>query len=277
LVSILILMLAPWRPFAMLLMTILKMIWISTAPASPHHMGRDRLPRNVLLLVFWGLAAKSTAYSSSACRRAPLKVFSPPSSKWNFMCGSSTLSTNDFSASFFMWSSGRVGRWATCSIVVTKSCRNSPTLCVLAFSWLLYMRWQTVSLRNSLQGLKCFFVSQDIWDSVQHISGQALQGCDKWISPGASNSWAQLRSHTGTGTMSMVQSCQTWLARRAYTISCSFFPMLILSLDFFQLIPYKISANRQQRPTKYSETCIRRNRMGPKIFSTLDKFPHYTK
>jgi hypothetical protein len=27
----------------------------------------------------------------------------------------------------------------------------------------------------------------------------------------------------------------------------------------------------------YSETCIRRNRMGPKIFSTLDKFPHYTK
>jgi hypothetical protein len=28
---------------------------------------------------------------------------------------------------------------------------------------------------------------------------------------------------------------------------------------------------------KYSETCIRRNRMGPKIFSTLDKFPHYTK
>jgi hypothetical protein len=29
--------------------------------------------------------------------------------------------------------------------------------------------------------------------------------------------------------------------------------------------------------TKYSETCIRRNRMGPKIFSTLDKFPHYTK
>jgi hypothetical protein len=29
--------------------------------------------------------------------------------------------------------------------------------------------------------------------------------------------------------------------------------------------------------TKYSETCIRWNRMGPKIFSTLDKFPHYTK
>jgi hypothetical protein len=29
--------------------------------------------------------------------------------------------------------------------------------------------------------------------------------------------------------------------------------------------------------TIYSETCIRRNRMGPKIFSTLDKFPHYTK
>jgi hypothetical protein len=29
--------------------------------------------------------------------------------------------------------------------------------------------------------------------------------------------------------------------------------------------------------TKYSETCIRRNRKGPKIFSTLDKFPHYTK
>jgi hypothetical protein len=27
----------------------------------------------------------------------------------------------------------------------------------------------------------------------------------------------------------------------------------------------------------YNETCIRRNRMGPKIFSTLDKFPHYTK
>jgi hypothetical protein len=27
----------------------------------------------------------------------------------------------------------------------------------------------------------------------------------------------------------------------------------------------------------YSETCISRNRMGPKIFSTLDKFPHYTK
>jgi hypothetical protein len=27
----------------------------------------------------------------------------------------------------------------------------------------------------------------------------------------------------------------------------------------------------------YSETCIRRNRMGPKMFSTLDKFPHYTK
>jgi hypothetical protein len=27
----------------------------------------------------------------------------------------------------------------------------------------------------------------------------------------------------------------------------------------------------------YSETCIRRNRMGPKIFFTLDKFPHYTK
>jgi hypothetical protein len=27
----------------------------------------------------------------------------------------------------------------------------------------------------------------------------------------------------------------------------------------------------------YSETCIRRNRKGPKIFSTLDKFPHYTK
>jgi hypothetical protein len=27
----------------------------------------------------------------------------------------------------------------------------------------------------------------------------------------------------------------------------------------------------------YSETCIRRNRMGPKIFSTLDKLPHYTK
>jgi hypothetical protein len=25
------------------------------------------------------------------------------------------------------------------------------------------------------------------------------------------------------------------------------------------------------------ETCIRRNRTGPKIFSTLDKFPHYTK
>jgi hypothetical protein len=28
---------------------------------------------------------------------------------------------------------------------------------------------------------------------------------------------------------------------------------------------------------KYSETCIRRNRMGPKIFSTFDKFPRYTK
>jgi hypothetical protein len=27
----------------------------------------------------------------------------------------------------------------------------------------------------------------------------------------------------------------------------------------------------------YSETCIKRNRMGPKIFSTFDKFPHYTK
>jgi hypothetical protein len=27
----------------------------------------------------------------------------------------------------------------------------------------------------------------------------------------------------------------------------------------------------------YSETCIRQNHMGPKIFSTLDKFPHYTK
>jgi hypothetical protein len=27
----------------------------------------------------------------------------------------------------------------------------------------------------------------------------------------------------------------------------------------------------------YSETCIRRNPKGPKIFSTLDKFPHYTK
>jgi hypothetical protein len=31
------------------------------------------------------------------------------------------------------------------------------------------------------------------------------------------------------------------------------------------------------RNSKYSETCIRRNRMGPKIFSTLDTFPHYTK
>jgi predicted phage tail protein len=29
--------------------------------------------------------------------------------------------------------------------------------------------------------------------------------------------------------------------------------------------------------TIYSETCMRRNRMGPNIFSTLDKFPHYTK
>jgi hypothetical protein len=28
---------------------------------------------------------------------------------------------------------------------------------------------------------------------------------------------------------------------------------------------------------QYSETCIGRNRMGTKIFSTLDKFPHYTK
>jgi hypothetical protein len=27
----------------------------------------------------------------------------------------------------------------------------------------------------------------------------------------------------------------------------------------------------------YSETCIRQNRTGPKIFSTLEKFPHYTK
>jgi hypothetical protein len=46
--------------------------------------------------------------------------------------------------------------------------------------------------------------------------------------------------------------------------------LLVSFLLTFLAITYMRSSN-------FSETCIRRNRMGPKIFSTLDKFPHYTK
>jgi hypothetical protein len=41
--------------------------------------GGDRLPQNVLALVFWGLASRSTACSSRVCLRASFTGFSPPS------------------------------------------------------------------------------------------------------------------------------------------------------------------------------------------------------
>jgi hypothetical protein len=46
---------------------------------------------------------------------------------------------------------------------------------------------------------------------------------------------------------------------------------------FYILYTRPVTVNLMFLYLIYSETCIRRNRMGPKIFSTLDKFPHYTK
>jgi hypothetical protein len=73
----------------------------SSRLVSLHRVG-DWLPHNVLALLLWGLAARSMACNSKACLRASFTVFSPPTSSWIFMVGSSTPSANALPASPYM-------------------------------------------------------------------------------------------------------------------------------------------------------------------------------
>jgi hypothetical protein len=61
-------------------------------------------------------------------------------------------------------------------------------------------------------------------------------------------------------------------SRRVYTTH-----LIKLISSLLSQRKFRISLEGEMSTPRYSETCIRRNRMGPKIFSTLDKFPHYTK
>jgi hypothetical protein len=78
----------------------------SLKPAFLLRVGGDRLPQNVLVLVLWGLAARSAACSSSACLSSSFTV-SPNRSR--ILClGLLPPSANALRASLHKWSSVRV-------------------------------------------------------------------------------------------------------------------------------------------------------------------------
>jgi hypothetical protein len=91
----------------------LEVVWLRTPLARRSclvsSIGRgDQLLQNVLALIFWCLAPRSTACSSRACLRASFTVFFPKRSSI-FMVGSSARLTNALSHSLLMWSSGSAG------------------------------------------------------------------------------------------------------------------------------------------------------------------------
>jgi hypothetical protein len=68
-----------------------------------------RLPKNILMLVLWDLAARNKTYSSYASLSALFIVSSPPISSTTFILWSSIPSANAFPASPLMRFSGRMG------------------------------------------------------------------------------------------------------------------------------------------------------------------------